>query len=71
MAENRPTVDPPRPMPLHLMADHSSDTIIDQLARGGGEVMNQALARAAAAATHASTCPTASHDSPSTSSATN
>jgi hypothetical protein len=31
-----------------LMADDSSDTIIDQLARGGGEVMNQALARAAA-----------------------
>jgi AcrR family transcriptional regulator len=30
-----------------LMADDSSDTIIDQLARGGGEVMNQALARAA------------------------
>jgi AcrR family transcriptional regulator len=30
-----------------LMADDASDTIIDQLARGGGEVMNQALARAA------------------------
>jgi AcrR family transcriptional regulator len=30
-----------------LMADDTSDTIIDQLARGGGEVMNQALARAA------------------------
>jgi AcrR family transcriptional regulator len=31
-----------------LMADSTSDTIIDQLARGGGEVMNQVLARAAA-----------------------
>jgi AcrR family transcriptional regulator len=31
-----------------LMADHASDTIVDQLARGGGEVMRQALARAAA-----------------------
>jgi AcrR family transcriptional regulator len=31
-----------------LMADDSSDTIIDQLVRGGSEVMNQALARAAA-----------------------
>jgi AcrR family transcriptional regulator len=30
-----------------LMADDTSDTIIDQLARGGGEVMNEALARAA------------------------
>ncbi len=30
-----------------LMADDTSDTIIDQLARGGGEVMNQVLARAA------------------------
>ena len=30
-----------------LMADDASDTIIDQLARGGSEVMNQALARAA------------------------
>jgi AcrR family transcriptional regulator len=31
-----------------LMADDTSDTIIDQLARGGAEIMNQALARAAA-----------------------
>jgi AcrR family transcriptional regulator len=31
-----------------LTADDTSDTIVDQLARGGGEVMNQALARAAA-----------------------
>jgi AcrR family transcriptional regulator len=31
-----------------LMADDTSDTIIDQLARGGAEVINQALARAAA-----------------------
>jgi AcrR family transcriptional regulator len=31
-----------------LMTDEASDTIIDQLARGGGEVMHQALARAAA-----------------------
>jgi AcrR family transcriptional regulator len=31
-----------------LLADHASDTIVDQLARGGGEVMRQALARAAA-----------------------
>jgi AcrR family transcriptional regulator len=31
-----------------LMADDTSDTIIDQLARGGGEVMRQALTRAAA-----------------------
>ncbi len=30
-----------------LMDDDTSDTIIDQLARGGSEVMNQALARAA------------------------
>jgi AcrR family transcriptional regulator len=30
-----------------LMADETSDTIIDQLARGGGELMNQILARAA------------------------
>jgi AcrR family transcriptional regulator len=30
-----------------LIADNTSDTIIDQLARGGSEVMNQALARAA------------------------
>jgi AcrR family transcriptional regulator len=30
-----------------LMADDTSDAIIDQLARGGGEVMNQALTRAA------------------------
>ncbi|HEY5261057.1 MAG TPA: TetR/AcrR family transcriptional regulator [Solirubrobacteraceae bacterium] len=30
-----------------LMIDDTSDTIIDQLARGGGEVMNQVLARAA------------------------
>jgi AcrR family transcriptional regulator len=31
-----------------LTADDTSNTIIDQLARGGGEVMNQALAHAAA-----------------------
>jgi AcrR family transcriptional regulator len=31
-----------------LTADDTSDTIIEQLARGGGEVMNQALAHAAA-----------------------
>jgi AcrR family transcriptional regulator len=31
-----------------LMTDDASETIIDQLARGGGEVMQQALARAAA-----------------------
>jgi AcrR family transcriptional regulator len=31
-----------------LTADDTSDTIVDQLARGGGEVMNQALAQAAA-----------------------
>ena len=31
-----------------LMTDDASDTIVDQLARGGGEVMHQALARAAA-----------------------
>jgi AcrR family transcriptional regulator len=31
-----------------LMTDDGSDTIVDQLARGGGEVMHQALARAAA-----------------------
>jgi AcrR family transcriptional regulator len=31
-----------------LMADDTSDAIIDQLARGGAEVINQALARAAA-----------------------
>jgi AcrR family transcriptional regulator len=31
-----------------LTADDSADTIVDQLARGGGEVMNQALAHAAA-----------------------
>ena len=31
-----------------LTADDNSDTIVDQLARGGSEVMNQALARAAA-----------------------
>jgi AcrR family transcriptional regulator len=30
-----------------LMADDTSDTIIDQLARGGSEVIKQALARAA------------------------
>jgi AcrR family transcriptional regulator len=30
-----------------LMDDDTSDTIIDQLARGGSEVINQALARAA------------------------
>jgi AcrR family transcriptional regulator len=31
-----------------LMTDDASDTIVDQLARGGGEVMHAALARAAA-----------------------
>ena len=31
-----------------LMTDDASDTIVDQLARGGGEVMHQALARASA-----------------------
>jgi AcrR family transcriptional regulator len=31
-----------------LMTDDAPDTIVDQLARGGGEVMHQALARAAA-----------------------
>ena len=31
-----------------LMTDDASDTIVDQLARGGGEVMRQALTRAAA-----------------------
>jgi len=31
-----------------LMTDDASETIIDELARGGGEVMGQALARAAA-----------------------
>ncbi len=31
-----------------LMTDDASETIVDQLARGGGEVMRQVLARAAA-----------------------